>query len=342
MSQTKIMIGIFFILGMVLNSHPGQTNVTKLKGPYLGQTPPGKTAVMFAPGKLTAGGNETNITFSADGKEFVMSLSTRAFRFLAEPRGVFLKGYMMFSRVENGCWAVPREFSFAPKRKSGYPFLSPDGKRLYFNSNRTASDPWDKADSGIWYVERKNSGWREPVEVKFPEGYRGGKGVYPTAAANGSLYFACWPTREKGIIHVSRYRNGRYGMPEPLSGAINDGGGNHPYIAPDESYLIFDGYRENDNIGELDLYISFRNENGQWTKVQNLGNKINSPYSERRPFVSFDGKYLFFSSDRVSGELPEGPMTLPELQRLTSVPANGYQHLYWVDAGVIEDLKPEE
>ena len=77
-------------------------------------------------------------------------------------------------------------------------------------------------------------------------------------------------------------------------------------------------------------------------KALNLGKTINTEYLERHPFVSFDGKYLFFDSDRINPELPTEPVTLRKIKKLAMVPANGYQHIYWVNAKVIEDLKPKE
>ena len=59
------------------------------------------------------------------------------------------------------------------------------------------------------------------------------------------------------------------------------------------------------------------------------------------PFSLLMGNTRFFASDRVNPELPDVPITLKQLQQLTHVPADGYQHIYWVDAKVIERLKPE-
>ena len=71
-------------------------------------------------------------------------------------------------------------------------------------------------------------------------------------------------------------------------------------------------------------------------------NKVNTIYQERHLFVSFDKKYPFFVSDRVDSELPDQSLYLTELRKLTNVPANGHEHIYWMDAKIIEDLKPDE
>ena len=75
--------------------------------------------------------------------------------------------------------------------------------------------------------------------------------------------------------------------------------------------------------------------------AQNLGPRVNTVYHDWRPFVSFDGRYLFFSSNRIADpDFPSEPVSLTQLQALTDVPADGYQHIYWVDARVIEEIKP--
>jgi len=96
-------------------------------------------------------------------------------------------------------------------------------------------------------------------------------------------------------------KDGKYTKPVKLSNAINDEGCFRPYIAPDESYIIFDRRKSDNNIGNKnkeDLYISFRDRNSEWTKAQNMGISINTEYRDKRPFVSFDGiDGLYFSDN---------------------------------------------
>ncbi len=319
-----------------------ESKFSRLSGPYLGQKPPGIKAELFAPGMLSAGGSETNITFSPDGKELSYTLYSPRGQILVEPTGAFRKTFIMYSCLKEGRWTEPEEFSFNPARKSRYPFFCPDGKRMFYNSTRNRPEKPDSSLTYIWYVDKKNARWGDPKEIKFEEGFKGrSTGVYPTAAANGNLYFSMWPNRQNGIICMSRYENSRYLRPERLNDFINDRIENHPYIAPDESFLIFDSERKEDNYGGTDIFISFRDKDGEWMKPQNLGEGVNSRFEEARPFLTFDGKYLFFASNRINPELPDKPMTLKELQQLTMVPADGSQHIFWVDAKIINDLKPD-
>jgi hypothetical protein len=73
-----------------------------------------------------------------------------------------------------------------------------------------------------------------------------------------------------------------------------------------------------------------------------MGTGINTKYRDKRAFVSFDGKYLFFASSRIeTKEFPKDAMNLTELKQFLNVSTDGCEHIYWVDAKVIEDLKPE-
>ena len=83
-----------------------------------------------------------------------------------------------------------------------------------------------------------------------------------------------------------------------------------PYIAPDESYIIISRLC----IEGKDLYISFKKNDGSWTKAKNMGERINSEADEFNPYVSPDGKYFFFSR-------------------------GGGCDYYWVSARVIDELK---
>ncbi|HSG27216.1 MAG TPA: hypothetical protein VLA34_01960, partial [Candidatus Krumholzibacterium sp.] len=89
----------------------------------------------------------------------------------------------------------------------------------------------------------------------------------------------------------------------------------HPFIAPDESYLIFNSRRPG-GAGEGDLYVSYRLDDGSWTEAVNL-EALNTPYGDWGATVSPDGKYLFFTRN----------MT-------------GNGDIYWVSTDIIEELRP--
>lgn len=101
----------------------------------------------------------------------------------------------------------------------------------------------------------------------------------------------------------------------------------HPYIAPDESYLMWDVERE-DGYGNSDIYISFKDKWGSWSPAENMGSLINTEYHDSSPQVTPDGKYLFFKR------------TAPQVMEDGSKIQVGKS--YWVDAKIIEDLRPDK
>ena len=332
MKQKNVFIGIIITVIVILNNCTRQSDSPVLKGPYLGQKPPGMVPELFAPNLLSVGGDEANITFTPDGMECCYTLWTPGW-YSESP---FQQKFIFYSRMENGRWTEPREFPFNPERQEIYPFFSPDGKRLYFGS-------WRSGSPRTMFVEKSNGEWFNPKEISVQFS------SLISVASNGNIYFVAQDNEIEGpynyFIYKSCYKNGQYLFPEKLSNAINDEGCFRPYIAPDESYIIFDREESENNIGnhdEEDLYISFRDKNGEWTKAKNMGPGINTKYRDKRAFVSFDGEYLFFASSRIeTKEFPKDAMVLTELKQFMHVPADGCEHIYWVDAKVIDELKPD-
>ncbi|KZN58351.1 hypothetical protein [Pseudoalteromonas luteoviolacea] len=121
--------------------------------------------------------------------------------------------------------------------------------------------------------------------------------------------------------------NGKHQSPVKLGTQINKGEWiAHPYIAPDESYLMWDVVR-GDGHGKSDIYISFKSKQGAWLPAVNMGPLINTDLNESSPQVTHDGKYLFFSRG--------------EWQVKEDGSQNWGGESYWVDAQIIESLRPK-
>ncbi len=303
----------------------------RLSGSFLGQKPPVGVAELFAPGILSAGYLEKRIVFSPNGRELLYELSAPSAKHLVASRGLFGQGYLLNSRLEDGVWTEPEEFPAPSGFRVEYPFFRPDGETIVFNSR--GPDPLAKSgtSSHLWRMERTETGWGAPRAIDFGPEYRGTGAVYPSVAANGNLYFAQFPDGIHGRLFVCRSEKGAYSRPKPLTGPLNELSGNHPFIAPDERYIIFDADRPGESSGASDLYISFKDESGAWGRPRNLGPSVNTPFDERRAFVSTDGRYLFFASDRMNQAEPVRPLTLSRMRQLGDQPADGESHLYWID-----------
>lgn len=306
-----------------------QTGFPALSGPYLGQTPPGDSAVLFAPGIVSTGLSELNTVFTPDGDEFYYAVDTG------------LDWVILMTRQMDGAWTEPVVTSFTRGRFGGVDLcISADGERLLYctNRSRTGGDS-PEADFDIWYVERTADGsWSEPanLEAVNSEAHE----FYPCLAADGTLYFQS--RREGGLggsdIYRSRLVDGEYAEPENIGAPVNTPGNEGDmFIAPDESYLIFvsRGHQRKPGDG---MWISFRGEGDTWSEVRNLGEAMNADRSDFCPMLHPDGKYFFFSSARTRLEDDAGNVTWKSLHDAQSRPANGSTDLYWIDAGFIEEL----
>ncbi|MCP4545022.1 MAG: hypothetical protein GY835_00995 [bacterium] len=230
---------------------------------------------------------------------------------------------------------------FAGKYRDSYPCFSPDGSRLYFNSNRPEIDGDDPVDADrLWYVDRTDDGWAEPVYLgDTVHAYR--YQTSPSVTRNGTLYFHAWVEEGGELVDADIFRctltGGRYNKPERLGTAINtDNAEFHPYIAPDESFIVFDACDRSDGFGGNDLYISYRGEDGSWTPARNLGSAVNTEFADMRPRVTVDGQYLFFTSDRHdSRDCLEIPADIDGCRDHLNGPGNGSQDIYWVEAGLL-------
>ena len=205
----------------------------------------------------------------------------------------------------NNRWSDPEIASFSGKYFDIEPFLSPDGLKLYFVSNRPMDETGDKPkDFDIWYVQRvnKNSDWSDPVNIGPPINSNENE-FYPSITDNKNFYFTCDARGTKGRddIFVSRWEGNHYTEPISLNDSINSAGYEfNAFIAPDESYIIFTGYQREDGFGSGDLYISYKLSDRNWTKAKNLGEEINSAKMDYCPFVDVKTKTLYFTSKRSS------------------------------------------
>ncbi|WP_282079162.1 hypothetical protein [Aquimarina algiphila] len=174
------------------------------------------------------------------------------------------------------------------------------------------------------YMERFNP---SVSEMKNLEPFKDIPIVGFSVSSKGTYYFYVLDFEDgSGHMSYSRLINDKYEKPKKMSKAINTGKYiAHPFIAPDESYLIWDAEKEGENTP--DIYISFRQKDGSWGAAINMGDKINTPLYEQHARVTPDGKYLFFWKGDVN------------------VREDGSRYVigspYWVSTQIIENLRPK-
>jgi ankyrin repeat protein len=246
----------------------------ELKGPYMGQTPPGDKPERFLPGIVSGHYNaHSAIVFSPDGREAQWTE-------MSPP-----EGRVMGMRMVGEKWTYP-EPVFEGRDSS----FSPDGQRIYFiqlRPFREGEKPAGEQDGWecYWYMERIPSGWSEPVSVGEAVN---SIGVHWQSSVDkdGNLYFSEF---EKNIYR-SEYKDGEYKKPVKISELFKNDTlqGRSPFISPAADYLLFSA--------EDKLHISFKRKDGTWTDKISLGDEINVRGLNNSPQVTPDGKYIFFVS----------------------------------------------
>ncbi|MBO0323336.1 PD40 domain-containing protein [Muricauda sp. CAU 1633] len=240
-------------------------------------------------------------------------------------------------------WGTPLIAPFSGTYKDMEPFLSPDGLRLYFVSNRPLHDSISTTkDYDIWYVERfsKTAAWSKPINMGSLINTEHNE-FYPAVAENGNFYYTGDRPDSKGEddIFFSEFKNGTYTDPISLDENINSKTFEYnAYISKDDSYLIFGGYNREDGQGSGDLYISFKNAFGEWSKAKPLPQPINSKQMDYCPFVDEKNNILYFTSRRITN--PDGPIrNMQSLKLFLNSYENGNSRLYKTNIDVLK-LQP--
>lgn len=290
---------------------------------------------VFAPNEISTGDYESHPAFTPDGRTLYFLKSTPDFNFWTIVSSHFGKGH----------WSEPQVAPFSGQYSDADPFITADGKRMFFISRRPVSSESSPNAAGkldIWVMDKTGGNWSEPKNLGRPVNSESSE-FFPTLTSAGTLYFGSGRKGGRGGIDLyrSRFVNGKYQESENLGDAINTEFDEfEPFIAPDESFLIFMAAGRPDGLGGFDLFISY-NRDGKWTKAQNLGAPINSASDELSPKITPDGKYFFWASNRSDFSLtPNKPFASGEFFRKLRKPGNGLGDIYYVDVGSLGDAVP--
>ncbi len=284
---------------------------------------------LFAEGVVSTPLDEFGAAFSLDGRTVFFSRSA--------PRSNMYTIYQ--SEFAHGRWGRPIMAPFAGRYWDFDPVFSPDGRKIFFASDRPVPGH-DKADQDfdIWVVEKTAKGWSEPKHLDSNINSSEDE-TFASVAANGTLYFAS--AREGGREHLALFRskfvNGAYAPAEKLKGPVNapENSSLEVVVAPDESFLLLVPYGHPGGFGSFDIYVSYQHD-GEWSEPKNLGAKINTKARDYSPRFSLDGRYLFWASERgFATEPPSQPLTYRQLLRDMSSTLNGWGNIYQIDLSAI-------
>jgi Tol biopolymer transport system component len=252
---------------------------------------------IFAENIISDANEQWRITFTPDGKTAYFAESPAFFP-------ITRRATIYVSHQEDGGWTQPQVASFSGVYSDMDPFIAPNGERLYFSSIRPINGT-TRGDLDIWYVERTPTGWSDPIRAG-DEVNSSNDELYPSASADGTLYFASGPLFPQPGGNYDIYSAARSGdgfLPrEALGPAINTAPSAsdpnlqsawdfNPEISVDGKTLIFTSLRPGFGLG--DLYVS-HNRAGEWSPAENLGPTVNTASDEYHPTLSRDGQELYF------------------------------------------------
>lgn len=287
--------------------------------PYASASPLTEARV-FAEGVVSTADHEDSPGFDRDGRTVYWAY------------GLPILSTIVFSRFEGGRWTEPEAAGFSGRYHDRDPFVSPDGRRLYFCSRRPAPGAdKPKGDWDIWYVERQASGaWGEPQRLGPPVNTDADE-LYATQTADGTLYFGSIRSGDWDLYRARRDGAGFAG-PENLGEAVNSKAWDfNPMISPDERFLLFSSQRPG-GPGGINIYVSFRRD-GAWTPARQVGERVNAGAWQYHPMLSPDGRYLFFCAGaRGLGSKPLArPVTYRELTESFRGPRNNAGNIYQIE-----------
>jgi len=276
------------------------------KGPYLGQTPPGSTAQVFAPGLISDTRPhtwESHGHFSADGNTF-------CFRRL---------GYIHITMNSGKSWTTPRRIRSIPYRTWSC-CLSADANSIYFMDqyfNRPIQSRTDQLKRKNHYrCVRTSRGWS--LQQLLPSPLCSAMGGFSVSTDNSF----CFKSRQGGFW-IAPFVDNTWDQAIKIPMEMGNLRGCHPGIAPDGSFLVFYSIEPGARGGTpTDLYLTLRQPDNTWTKPKRMGPGINTGYHEIGARISPDKKYMFFT--RSTG--------------WNLNPATDTADIYWVE---LKDYLPE-
>jgi Tol biopolymer transport system component len=281
---------------------------------------------LFAPGIISTGGFESHPAFTPDGRTLYFVKSTPSFSFWT----------ICLSRLENGRWSEPEVAPFSGQYADADPFITRDGRQFYFISTRPVAGAGPAKDLDIWVMDREGAGWSAPRPLPAPINTPGSE-WFPTLASNETMYFGSDRPGGQGRndLYRARLTEGKYETAENLGPVVNSPVNDfEPFIAPDETFLIFMSGRPGGSGGG-DLWVTY-NRSGAWTPPVALGGGVNSPGTEYSPGLSPDGRTFFWASARETFETGGRRLTYRELNERLTTPGNGLGDIYFMDLSALK------
>jgi len=185
------------------------------------------------------------------------------------------------------------------------PVVSDDEKTIVFtegNKNKFNIDidlmgeGADYQTDSVYFSKEIDEKWTKIQNITTVLSSKYDKMVPTSLNADGTELYLVIDKNDNGDIYVSKYYDGKWHKAKKLNKHINTKHWeSHASISADGKALYFTSDRPG-GYGGLDIYVSYKEDDGDWGPAINLGKTINTKYDEETPFILNDGKTLYFSS----------------------------------------------
>lgn len=283
--MTKILFPFIFVLTLISCE---QSNTTT---DYFGQTLPDSIPILFAPDLVSVKGRlEHGISFTPDVQEM-------AFGILAKED---YSGDIYYSNKDSEKWTKPLVFEPLKSKCVKLPYFSPNGKSLLYAQSKPNTY---NGLTDIYIIEKINGVWNNSRKIDSPISSTS-REANASMTKDGSIYFSSNRNCEgKENCHTAdlfyaKLGDNGYERVQEVDGLISPNDEESVFISPNEDYILFCRYTGNQTW--VDLYISYRDINNNWIEPKILNSTINSKEWDRRPFVSVDNKFLFYTRLQVA------------------------------------------
>lgn len=199
---------------------------------------------------------------------------------------------ILVAEREGEGWGEPRIAPFSGTYRDLDPFMTPDGRRLLFSSDRPATPDDTTGDFDLWLVEREGNGWGEARRLDEPVNSDASE-FFSSMSREGRLVFESDRGGESTRVFETFERNGSFGEPRPMR-IGSETLGRNPAISPEGDVLAFQQQRDGSGA---ELFVSCRT-NETWSAPRRLPRPVNSEYADFAPAFGPEGVWLYFTSER--------------------------------------------
>lgn len=278
--MTKIIIPLILIFLLI-----GCKSITDSVD-YFGQTYPDSIPIVFAPGTISVKGRlEHGISFTPDGGELAFGILDKE----------DFSGAIFHAKKINKKWTKPVAFEPLRNKCVYLPYFSPNGTFLLFSQSNAGKD---NSSTDIWILEKVKGEWGIPNMIQAPIN-SASREANACMTYDGTIYFSSNRNCEgkenchNADLFYSKLVDNAHPSADIIPEFASPNDEESVFISPKEDYIVFCRYTNDES--KVDLYISYRDIHNNWIVPQIVHSTINSKDWDRRPFVTIDNKFLFFT-----------------------------------------------